>query len=107
LSVVVSDYACALATCDFTLDLFPSVQMAQPDSLLSLLVFSLFPVSSVGWFVCGCELSLAPNNSPLPPVTLFLGIRSSNRMPEGRFGPGLARPEALAVIFALRVTRGV
>jgi len=57
--------------------------------------------------VGSCELSLAPNNNPFPPVILFLGIRSFNRMPEGFAEPGLAKPEGLAAIFALRVTEEV
>jgi hypothetical protein len=86
------------------LDLFAGFEVLQHDFLLSFLALGLFHVVSVGWSVCDCELSLAPNNSPCPPVTLFFGIRSRNRMPEGRFGAGLERPEKLAGTLGLRVT---
>src|SRR5439155_11369188 len=79
------------------LDLFARFQIFQRDlGFPGLLALILFHVGSSGWFVGGCELSVAPNNNPFPPVTLFLGIRSCNRMPEVFFGPGPARLKDLA-----------
>jgi hypothetical protein len=67
------------------LDFLAGLEVLQGNFLLSLLVFTFFHDVLFGWCSGGCELSLAPNNNPFPPVTLFLGIRSFNRMPEGRF----------------------
>ena len=68
-----------------TFDFLARFQILEGDSLLTFLALIFFHVVSPGWSVGGCELSLAPNNNPLPPVILFLGIRSFNRMPEVLF----------------------
>ena len=70
------------------LNFLAGFQVFDLNFLLGLGVF--FHDVSPGCCVDGCELSLAPNNKPFPPVTRFFGMRSSNRMPEGRLGPGLA-----------------
>jgi hypothetical protein len=85
------------------LDFLAGLQIFKGYFLLGLFVIFFHDVSP-GCCVDGWELSLAPNNNPFPPVTRFFGMRSSNRIPEGRLGPCLATWKDLAVFFVLRVT---
>src|SRR5215470_6541547 len=57
----------------------PLTSLRALRSRIATLAFCFFIVSP-DYFGLVCELFVAPNNKRAPPVTVFRGIRSSNRM---------------------------
>jgi hypothetical protein len=78
-------------------DVLAGLEVLQRDLALLLLVgFHFVGPFLLVWF---SELLLAPNKDRLPPVTAFLGIRSSNLMHKDFLGPGLFGAEDLPIFF--------
>src|SRR5262249_33337211 len=85
------------------LNIFARCEVFDRD--FGVMLFLLFHVASpVGLFWFG-EVLLAPNNNRVPPVTVFLGIRSSKRMPVDFFPPGFAGGQDLPTVFCFWDTK--
>jgi len=82
----------------------PFTSLRALRSLTAILAFCFFIVFR-GYLVWFCELFLAPNNKRAPPVTVFRGIRSSNRMQAAFFPPVLVAANDLPLGLAFWGTR--
>lgn len=60
-----------------TFDIFTGFQILYSDARL---LFDVFHVGFMVWFFWFCAFVWLPNNNLAPPVTVFRGMRSSNRM---------------------------
>jgi len=84
-------------------DIFAGLEIFHLNfRLLLFLVFHFGSPVCLFWF---SELLFAPNNTFFPPVTVFLGIRSSTRMHEAFFPLGLFAANVLPTVFVLWSTR--
>jgi hypothetical protein len=83
-----------------TLDVLPRFEVCDGDPT-ALAFVVLHDVCPGFWLFGFCELLLAPNSNRFPPVTVFLGIRSSNLMQEAVLAPVPLAPEVLPTVFCL------